>query len=66
MGWRAVQKWVYAHGWSSLCIVAPILLGFGALNLTASVLASRLVTLELAGAVLSLPGGLVARTFEGR
>jgi DNA processing protein len=37
-----------------------------ALNLTASVLASRLVTLELAGAVLSLPGGLVARTFEGR
>jgi len=45
--------------------VHPDALG-SALNLTASVLASRLVTLELAGAVLSLPGGLVARTFEGR
>lgn len=34
-----------------------------ALKLTAPVVAARLATLELEGAVLSLPGGLVARTF---
>jgi len=34
-----------------------------ALGLPASVLAARLGALELAGAVMSLPGGQVARTF---
>src|SRR3984893_5275347 len=53
MGWRAVQKWVYAHGWSSLCIVAPILLGFGALNLTASMLTRQADRLPLTYEFLS-------------
>ncbi len=44
--------------------VHPDALG-ATLSLSAPVLASRLATLELAGAVLSLPGGLVARTFDG-
>lgn len=47
MVWRAVQNWVYAHGWSSLCIVAPVLLGFVALDQTASMLMHRVEGLEL-------------------
>jgi hypothetical protein len=41
MVWRAVQNWLYAYGWSACSIVAPLLLGFGALNLTASMLMHR-------------------------
>lgn len=47
MVWRAVQNWVYAHGWSSLCIIAPVLLGFVALGQTASMLMHRVEGLEL-------------------
>jgi hypothetical protein len=53
MDWRAVQKWVYARGWSSLCIVAPLLLGFGALNLTASMLTRQADRLPLTYEFLS-------------
>jgi hypothetical protein len=38
MVWRAVQNWVYAYGLSLCCIVAPFLLGFVALDQTASML----------------------------
>jgi hypothetical protein len=41
MNWRAVQDWVYARGWSACCVVAPLLLGFVALDLTASMLMHR-------------------------
>ena len=41
--------------------VHPDQVGF-ALGLSPSLVASRLGALELAGAVMSLPGGLVART----
>jgi hypothetical protein len=63
MYWRAVQKWVYAHGWSSLCIVAPVVLGFGALALTASMLMHGAEGLPLTYELLSetdLPGSSTA------
>ena len=41
MDWRAVRNWLYARGWSACCIVAPLLLGFVALDLTASMLMHR-------------------------
>ncbi len=45
--WRAVQKWIYSYGLSACCIVAPVLLGFVALDLTASMLTHRVAVLEL-------------------
>ncbi len=53
MDWRTAQKWVYAHGWSLCCIVAPVLLGFGALNLTASMLTRQADRLPLTYEFLS-------------
>ncbi|MGH6835515.1 MAG: hypothetical protein ACREC9_08200 [Methylocella sp.] len=47
MVWRAVQDWVYAYGLSLCCVVAPILLGFVALDQTASMLMHRAAGLEL-------------------
>src|ERR1700732_1713 len=44
---RAVQNWVYAYGLSSCCVVAPLLLGFVALDQTASMLMHRAAGLEL-------------------
>ncbi len=41
MDWRAVRNWLYARGWSACCVVAPLLLGFVALDLTASMLMHR-------------------------
>ncbi len=59
MDWRAVQNWVYTHGLSSLCIVAPVLLGSVALDQTASMLTRRAEGLPLRYEFLSetdLPG----------
>jgi hypothetical protein len=47
MVWRAVQNWVYARRWPACCIVAPLLLGFVALDRTASMLMHRAAGLEL-------------------
>ena len=47
MVWRAVQNWVYAYGLSLCCIIAPFLLGFVALDQTASMLMHRAAGLEL-------------------
>jgi hypothetical protein len=47
MVWRAVRKWFYSYGFSACCIVAPVLLGFVALDRTASMLTHRVAGLEL-------------------
>jgi hypothetical protein len=63
MVWRAVQNWVYAYGLSLCCIVAPLLLGFVALDQTASMLMHRAAGLELRYEFLSatdLPGSSTA------
>jgi len=63
MDWRAVQNWVYADGLSSCCILAPLLLGFVALDQTASLLTHRAAGLELRYEFLStgdLPRASVA------
>ncbi|MGH6839512.1 MAG: hypothetical protein ACREDT_12075 [Methylocella sp.] len=53
MDWRTVQNWVYARRWSMCCIVAPVLLGFVALDQTASMLTHRAARLELPYELLS-------------
>lgn len=63
MDWRTVQNWFYARRWSLCCIVAPVLLGFVALDQTASMLTHRAEGLPLRYEFLSeidLPGSSTA------